>query len=263
MRAQLYHVDAFTMRPLRGNPAAVLILPSWPEDALLAGLASELNLSVTAFLVEGASGPELRLYTPAAEIGPAGHATMAAAYIALTVLSPGAPSVTFQLRNFEPLTAHRNGDRIELDYPAMPGTPCPAPLALERGLKTTLLRVLAAPFGYVGVVDSPSTVLGIEPDMGELLSLDRGSAIVTAPGTEHDFVSRVFSPKLGLPEDPVCGTAHRILVPYWAERLRKSDLRARQISARGGDFWCRYHEGRTILAGHCVTLYRADLELPD
>jgi PhzF family phenazine biosynthesis protein len=263
MRATLHHIDAFTTTPFGGNPAGVVVLPSWPDSEVLAAIAAELNLSVTGFLVEARQDLELRLLTPTAEIGPAGHATMAAAYVALSELRPDASLATFHLRGFEPLTAEREHGRIALNYPAMPGTPCDPPEALLRGLSISPRDVLVAPFGYVAVVDDASTVLGLAPDMTELLRLDRGSAIVTAPGAECDFVSRVFSPKLGLPEDPVCGTAHRIMVPYWAERLKKSDLRAIQVSRRRGDFWCRDEEKRTVLAGNCAPLFKAELEIPD
>lgn len=262
MRSVLHHLDAFTTRPLGGNPAAVIVLSAWPSDALLGAVAAEMNLSVTAFLVDTRHSLELRLFTPTAEIGPAGHATLAAARVALDNLRPCESATTFTLRNFEPLTARRDGDRIALDYPSMPGVGCEPPAALVRGLGLTPDQVIVAPFGYLAVVETPATVRGLSPEMTELLQLDRGSAIGTAPGLDCDFVSRVFSPKLGLPEDPVCGTAHRIMVPYWAERLGKSDLKARQISVRGGDFWCHSEADRTILSGHSVELFRSELDIP-
>jgi predicted PhzF superfamily epimerase YddE/YHI9 len=263
MRVSIHYIDTFTERVFGGNPAAVCVLPSWPDDAALGALAAELNLSVTAFLVCDGPAMELRLFTPGAEIGPAGHATMAAAYVVLNELAPQAAQTVFQLRAFEPLPAIRDGSRIALDYPSMPGTPVTPPQDLLDGLAIEPREVLLAPFGYVAVVDDEDTVRSLDPMMVPLMRLDRGSAIVTAPGRTCDFVSRVFSPKLGLPEDPVCGTAHRIMVPYWAERLGRDELRAVQISTRQGDFWCRNRPGRTVLSGHSRRLFSAFLDLPD
>jgi predicted PhzF superfamily epimerase YddE/YHI9 len=263
MRAAIHYIDTFTEHAFGGNPAAVCVLPIWPDDVVLGALAAELNLSVTAFLVCDGPATELRLFTPDAEIGPAGHATMAAAYVVLRELAPQADRVVFRLRAFEPLPAMRDGSRIALDYPSMPGTPVTPTRDLIDGLATEPREVLVAPFGYVAVVDNEDIVRSLDPKMGPLMKLDRGSTIVTAPGRTCDFVSRVFSPKLGLPEDPVCGTAHRILVPYWAERLGRNELRAVQISKRQGDFWCRNRPGRTSLSGHSTPLFSAYFDLPD
>jgi predicted PhzF superfamily epimerase YddE/YHI9 len=263
MRAAIHYIDTFTEQAFGGNPAAVCVLPIWPDDVVLGSLAAELNLSVTAFLVCDGPVTHLRLFTPDAEIGPAGHATMAAAHVVLRELAPQADRVVFRLRAFEPLPAMRDGSRVALDYPSMPGTPVTPPGDLIDGLAIEPREVLVAPFGYVAVVDNEDIVRSLDPKMGPLMGLDRGSTIVTAPGRTCDFVSRVFSPKLGLPEDPVCGTAHRILVPYWAERLGRHELRAVQISKRQGDFWCRNRPGRTILSGYSRSLFSANLDLPD
>ena len=263
MRAAIHYIDTFTEHAFGGNPAAVCVLPTWPDDVVLGALAAELNLSVTAFLVFDGPVMHLRLFTPTAEIGPAGHATMAAAYVVLSKLAPQADRAVFRLRGLEPLPAMRDGSRIALDYPSMPGTPVTPPRGLIDGLAIEPREVLVAPFGYVAVVDNEEIVRSLDPRMGPLMGLDRGSTTVTAPGRMCDFVSRVFSPKLGLPEDPVCGTAHRILVPYWAERLGRNELRAVQISKRQGDFWCLNRPGRTILSGHSTPLFSAYFDLPD
>jgi predicted PhzF superfamily epimerase YddE/YHI9 len=148
-------------------------------------------------------------------------------------------------------------------WPVMPSTPVDMAGVLGEALGSATMETFAAPFGYVAIYDDPASIEALDPDMSAIARLDRGAVIATAPGRASDIVIRVFAPKLGLPEDPVCGTAHRIIVPYWADRLKRSELHSRQLSERGGDLWCRLEGDRVLIAGECLTFLDGSIELPD
>jgi predicted PhzF superfamily epimerase YddE/YHI9 len=255
MSIRMFQVDAFAERPFEGNPAAVCPLEAWPDEGLLRDIAAENNLSETAFFVPvaGADGEfELRWFTPVDEVDLCGHATLASAHVILGYLEPSLGRVRFRTRSGQ-LEVRREGDELVMDFPALPLAPCEAPGVVGAALGTEPREVLAAK-DYVAVLGSAAEVRALEPDMVALARLDRRGVAVTAPGDEEgvDFVSRFFAPALGVPEDPVTGSAHCELAPLWAARLGRNRLRARQLSRRGGDVVCQVRGDRVELRGRAA-----------
>jgi PhzF family phenazine biosynthesis protein len=260
VKLALYQVDAFARRVFEGNPAAVCPLEAWLEDDILQAIAEENNLSETAFFVPAAAGFELRWFTPLAEVDLCGHATLASAHVLFSELAYPEPVIRFQTRSGE-LSVERRGDRLAMNFPARPPQPCAAPAVLIEGLGAQPAEVLAAD-DYVAVFDGEAVVRALEPDMARLRELGLRGVCVTAPGAgEVDFVSRFFAPGVGVPEDPVTGSAHCELAPYWAARLGRNRLRARQVSKRGGNVACELQGDRVILAGAAVTFMKAEIDL--
>lgn len=259
MRIKLYQVDAFTTRIFGGNPAAVCPLDAWLDDDLLQAIAAENNLSETAFFVKTVHGFHLRWFTPVAEVNLCGHATLATAHVLFDILGYTRPSIAFETRSGI-LNVARKGAMLVMDFPAMPPKYCVPPVALLAGLGVQAVEVLAAD-DYFVVVDSEEAVQAIQPDFAKLAQVDLRGVCVTARGRDVDFVSRFFAPKLGIPEDPVTGSAHCALIPYWSAQLGKSVLGARQISKRGGDIQCELKGDRVTLAGHAVTFMEAEIFL--
>ncbi len=257
MRIQQFQIDAFTTRAFSGNPAAVCPLASWPDDSLLQAIAEENNLSETAFFVPSAKGFRLRWFTPLKEVDLCGHATLASAHVLFEILGYPNPSITFETRSGD-LFVQRKGALLEMDFPARPPVPCTVPEMLLKGLGQTPVEVLAAD-DYLAVFDSEDAVRAITPDFTLLSQLDLRGVIVTAPGADVDFVSRFFAPKCGIPEDPVTGSAHCELTPYWAKRLGKTAFTARQVSRRGGDLLCELKDDRVLLSGRAVTVMVATM----
>jgi PhzF family phenazine biosynthesis protein len=260
MRIAYFQVNAFTTETFGGNPAGVCLLESWLPDPLLQKIATENHFSETAFLVRQAGGFRLRWFTPVAEVDLCGHATLASAYVLF--FERGWPDQSIQ---FETLTGRlasiRVGDRIELDFPSCPPLPCVTPKTLLKALGREPEEVLKSR-DYLVRFRSEDDVVGIQPDLNLLSEVDGRGLIITAPGKTVDFVSRFFAPKLGVPEDPVTGSAHSALIPYWAGRLGRQQLRARQLSARGGDLFCELRGERVAIGGHAVMYCRGELVLP-
>lgn len=250
MRLNLYQVDAFTSRVFGGNPAAVVPLDAWLPDATLQAIALENNLSETAFFVKEGEGYRLRWFTPAQEVDLCGHATLASAYVLFHHLARGLQRVEFASRS-GPLKVAREGDWLVMDFPSRPPRAFTPPLELAQALGARPSEVLVSR-DWVAVFDSEAQVRELKPDLTRLAQLDTFAVTVTAPGTEVDFVSRFFAPRAGVPEDPVTGSAHCSLVPYWAKRLGKTRLTARQVSARGGELRCEEREDRVHIAGQAV-----------
>jgi predicted PhzF superfamily epimerase YddE/YHI9 len=261
VQARVHQVVTFASEPFRGNPAFVLSLPRAAPDAVLSAVTAELRESVLAALWPVEGGTVLRFFTPGGPHGGAGHATLAAAHVELARRADGA--VAFILADGTQRTAAREGDRIAVPWPLMPGTAVERKEELGAALGREPVETLVAPFGYVAVYDDPAAVQALRPDMAAIVRFDRGAVIATAPGDRSDIVIRVFAPKLGLPEDPVCGTAHRILAPYWAPRLRRADLHSRQLSPRGGDLYCRLADDHVTIGGQSRTFLEGVIELPD
>lgn len=247
----VFQVDAFAARLYGGNPAAVCLVDEWPSDAEMLDIARENNLSETAFLLRGAEGNELRWFTPGTEVDLCGHATLATAFVYFNFLEKDAASVRFMTRASGPVEVTRDGDLLSLDFPSRPPESCAAPPALIKALGREPKAVLASR-DYMAVFGDESEVAGLEPDMGLLAGLDRFGVIVTAPGRSADFVSRYFAPAEGIPEDPVTGSAHCTLIPYWSGVLGKKELTARQISRRGGTLYCKDLGERVAIAGRAV-----------
>ncbi|MEH3122192.1 MAG: PhzF family phenazine biosynthesis protein [Sphingomonas phyllosphaerae] len=264
MRIPFTQVDAFAEQAFGGNPAAVMPLPTWLDDATLLAIAQENNLSETAFLVPDSSGAtdyELRWFTPAAEIALCGHATLASGHVVLSS-DPDRARVRFATRQSGVLEVARDGAGYALALPAL--TPAPRDLpGVVAALGVTAHETLWHDGGYaVAVLADEAEVRACNPDQRALEQEGRLLVIVTAPGDTTDIVSRAFTPAFGIPEDPVTGGAHAVIVPYWAERLGRDDFSAYQASARGGRLGCRFDGGRVVLSGTCVTTIEGVFLLP-
>ena len=262
MKIPYFEVAAFTEKTFGGNPAGICALPRWLSDAALQNIAAENNLAETAFFVAAGSDYDLRWFSPQAEIDLCGHATLASAFILFSELGFPGDAIRFHSRTAGALTVLRAGDMHTLDFPARPATPCPAPDTLARALGRRPLEVLRAR-DYLAVFASEAEVRALQPDFALLNTLDAFGVIVTAPGGDCDFVSRFFAPKAGVAEDSVTGSSHCTLVPYWAQRLGKTALFARQVSRRGGELFCRQADGRVFIGGKAVLYLRGEIELND
>ena len=263
MRIPLYQIDAFASRPFGGNPAAVCPLESWLDDATMQAIAAENNLSETAYFVRRGEDYELRWFTPVAEIDLAGHPTLATAYVILEILEPRRESVRFETRKAGALTVTRAEGRLAMDFPARPPAPKPALGDVASALGAVPREVLAARDGFA-VFASAEEVAALAPDFAKVAKLDCMGLIATAPGAPGsgvDFVSRFFAPKHNINEDPVTGSAHTTLIPYWAAMLGKKKLFARQISKRGGELWCEDRGARVTIAGHCARFMEGTITL--
>jgi PhzF family phenazine biosynthesis protein len=251
MNIPYYHVDAFTRTLFSGNPAGVCLLADWLPDPVLQSIAAENNLAETAFVVQRDSSFDLRWFTPELEVDLCGHATLASAHVIFRHLGYRGSIVRFQTRSGA-LAVTRSDELLTLDFPARPATPCSAPAELLEGLQCTPTATAKAR-DYLAVLDTEQAIRELRPDMASLARLDCLGIIVTAPGDECDFVSRFFAPRAGIPEDPVTGSAHCTLIPYWAQRLGRSKLRARQVSQRGGELLCEERGDRVGIAGRAAT----------
>ena len=251
MRLRIFQIDAFTDAVFGGNPAAVCPLESWLDDATLQAIANENNLSETAFFVPADGAYALRWFTPLAEVDLCGHATLASAHVVFHHVQRDADSVAFETRSGR-LEVTRSGDDLTMDFPALAAHPVESPVDLCAGLGAAPQAVFAD-MDYLALFETEAQVRAIRPDMTALARLDgRRGVIVTAPGETADFVSRFFSPRLGVPEDPVTGSAHCMLAPFWAERLGKTTFQARQVSARGGTVRCAVAGDRVRLSGRAA-----------
>lgn len=261
MRTPIYQVDAFASRPYTGNPAAVMPLERFPDDAAMLAIAAENNLSETAFLVTEGGDYRLRWFTPGLEVPLCGHGTLATAAVVMERLEPSRTQVVFHTKS-GPLTVKRAHGRYVMDFPARPSEPVAPPALLVQGLGVTPLEVTLNVFNYLAVVESAAVVRKLVPDMDALQKMDRLGVIVSARGDAgYDFVSRYFAPQKGIPEDPVTGAAHCMLAPYWAKHLGKTEFRAFQASARGGEVICRLKGERVELEGSCVFFMEGHAEI--
>jgi PhzF family phenazine biosynthesis protein len=259
MSFALFHVDAFTASPFAGNPAAVCPLVEWLDDKLLLRVAAENNLSETAYFVPQGEHYQLRWFTPLCEVRLCGHATLATAFVLMQVLACGRNSVSFETRFSGTLTVSRDGDLFAMDFPALAPWPCAKmPAALIEGLEKTPAEVMQIEDNYFAVYEHEDDVKNIRPNFKLLEKLHPAGVAITAPGRDADFVSRYFAPSYGIPEDPVTGSTHCSLAPYWARRLGKATLHARQVSQRGGELWCEVKGERVILKGQAVLTLRGE-----
>jgi PhzF family phenazine biosynthesis protein len=251
MAMKFFQVDAFTSKAFAGNPAAVMPLQEWLPDGTLAAIAAEHNLAETAYFVPQGRDFHLRWFTPTVEMPLCGHATLASAFVVLNHLEPGRDTVVFHTLSGA-LTVTRDGDRLIMDFPIRENDPAPAselaPVAEAIGAKVIDLR---RGWTYLAVVESEEVVRALKPDIARIAALPL-DVTVTARGAKADFVSRVFVPKVGVPEDPVTGAAHCLLVPYWAAVLERKTFFARQLSSRGGELWLRLEGDRVKMSGHAV-----------
>jgi len=259
MQLEFYQVDAFSDRPFSGNPAMVYRLESWPADELMQQIAAEHNLSETAFVVREAQGWRIRWFTPATEIALCGHATLASAFVLFEVYNEPAQRIDFNSQS-GPLSVSREDGLLWLDFPRRESRRIDGLEEAERVLRTKVVEVLGANELFV-VLESEQAVLDCRPDMAALAKLPWPGAIVTARGSRHDFVSRYFAPAIGIDEDPVTGSTHCCLIPYWAERLGKSSLTAYQSSKRGGELFCHLEGDRVKIGGRAMLVASGRLML--
>jgi PhzF family phenazine biosynthesis protein len=261
MRMQVFQVDAFATRRFTGNPAAVVPMDGFPDDAVLQAIAAENNLSETAFMVRDGGDYRLRWFTPLTEVPLCGHATLASAAVVMERLEPGRSRVVFRSAS-GPLTVNRAEAGYVMDFPARASEPTPAPPGLAEALGVLPVQVLANTFNYMVLLESAEILRQLAPDMTALARMDRPGVIVTARADGiYDFVSRYFAPAKGIPEDPVTGAAHCMLTPYWAKRLNKTGFRAFQASRRGGEIICRLAGDRVELQGSCVFYLEGEVEI--
>jgi PhzF family phenazine biosynthesis protein len=260
MKLPYFEVDAFASKPFQGNPAGVCPLKHWLADATMQNIAAENNLSETAFFVPRGSDYELRWFTPTVEIDLCGHATLASAFVLFSELGRPGDAVQFHSRS-GPLVVRRQNEVLTLDFPSRPPVPITAPEGLIRGLGKKPVEVLKAR-DYFAVFAAVEDVRSLNPDFALLGTLDE-KVIVTAPGVDCDFVSRFFAPSAGVPEDPVTGSAHCTLIPYWSRRLGKTKLFARQVSKRGGELFCELAGERVLIGGKAVLYSRGQIEIED
>jgi PhzF family phenazine biosynthesis protein len=261
MPVKIYQVDAFTNTPFTGNPAGVCVLSQATEPGWMANVAKEMNLSETAFLVPQEDGYNLRWFTPAVEVDLCGHATLASAHILWEIGALQTDQTARFYTRSGPLTARRSSSWIEMDFPVKPETQTEPPLDLEKALGVKANYVGKNQFDYLVEVESEAIVRELTPNISQLTTLPVRGVIVTSRSktSEFDFVSRFFAPAVGVPEDPVTGSAHCCLAPFWSNRLGKRVMTGYQASARGGVVKVRLEGERVVLAGQAVTVLIGDL----
>lgn len=254
MKLRLYQLDAFTDRLFAGNPAAVVPLETWLSDELMQQIASENNLAETAFYVPTGQGFHIRWFTPTVEVDLCGHATLATAHVLFFIENKGETEISFESRSGI-LKVTRQDDWLTLDFPADTYQVAVAPPALSESIKSVdSFEVYKGQSDYMVVLQNEQQIKDLNPDIFILSTVPTRGIIVTAPGDEVDFVSRFFAPQSGIDEDPVTGSAHTTLIPFWAEKLGKKTMTAKQLSARGGYLRCELAGDRTLISGQ-VKLY--------
>lgn len=261
MKISYYEVSAFASHPFGGNPAGVCLLPQWLENATLQNIAAQNNLSETAFVVGQGDDFELRWFAPEMEIDLCGHATLAAAHVLFSERNVAAKILRFHSGSGV-LTVTRAHGRLVLDFPSRPAAPCKPTDQLLRALGRRPELIMKSR-DFMAVFATEADVRALRPDVAALRKLDCLGVIVTGPGENCDFVSRFFVPAAGVPEDPVTGSAHCTLIPYWAERLGKTKLHAWQVSTRGGELFCDLAGDRVHIGGQAVVYLRGEIEIPD
>lgn len=261
MSTKIFQIDAFTSRRFSGNPATVMPMERFLDDAILQAIAAENNLAETAFLVPEGDHYRLRWFTPIVEVPLCGHATLASAAVVMERLEPGRSKVVF-LTASGALTVNRTAEGYVMDFPTRPSAPVTTPVHFIDALGVAPIELMSDTFNYIALLENAQLVRELNPDIAAIASLDHSGVVVTAPGDEtYDFVSRYFAPAKGIPEDPVTGGAHCALTPYWAKRLNKTSFRAYQASRRGGEIICRLVGDRVELEGSCVFYMEGEVEI--
>lgn len=256
----LFHVDAFTNQIFKGNPAAVCFLEEWLAEDVLHSIAKENNLPVTAFLKEKNNGYEIRWITPEYELELCGHGSLAAAFVIFKYIKPGVSEIKFQSQKAGEITVYNKNNLIELNFPEKEIVP----IAILEQIVSGLGKIPVAVYQHkseriLAVFENEEIIKNLLPDMHVLKSLEHRGIIVTAPSAQVDFVSRTFYPIKLIPEDAVTGASHCLLVPYWAKRLKKSELHAYQLSARGGELFCRYGDKRVLISGSACLYMQGEI----
>lgn len=257
MKLEIFQVDAFTSKPFGGNPAAIVPLEQWLPDETMQAIAMENNLAETAFFVRSENGYDLRWFTPTIEMDLCGHATLASGFLIFEILGADQQILRFQTRSGE-LTVEKVGSRYVLDFPSRPGVVTEPPAGLIEAVGKKPKEVLKSR-DYMLVYESEADVVSIKPNFEALARINTHAVIVTAKGDDADFVSRFFAPEVGVPEDPVTGSAHCTLIPYWAEKLGKEKLYAKQVSWRGGELFCELAGDRVKIGGDAVLFMKGEI----
>jgi len=262
MHLPVFHVDAFAGKAFEGNPAAVCPLAEWLDDEQLRLVSAENNLSETAFFVLRAGIYQLRWFTPRCEVKLCGHATLATAFVIMQILASAGEKVRFETRFSGAIEVWREGELFCMDFPSLPPWSCPTPPPeLTEGLGRKPASVLQIEDNYFAVYERAKEVKEIQPNLSLLEKLHPFGVAITAAGEDVDFVSRYFAPSYGIAEDPVTGSTHCSLAPYWADRLGKKNLHARQVSERGGELWCEVNESRVVIKGNAVLTLRSEMKI--
>lgn len=260
---ELYQVDAFASELFTGNPAAVCILEAWLPDAIMQSIAAENNLAETAFAVPAAGGYEIRWFTPETEVALCGHATLATAYVLFNGRESGADSIRFETRERGSLLVSEGDEGLILDFPADPPAPAGMPDGLTEALGAAPASCWKGATDYMLVFDSEEQIRDLRPNFFLLDRIQARGVIATSRGRDHDFVSRFFAPRCGVPEDPVTGSAHTTLTPYWARILQRNKLEAAQLSGRGGLLRCELAGDRVRITGKAILYMKAEIYLPE
>jgi|TARA_B110001454_G_scaffold175519_1_gene167280 PhzF family phenazine biosynthesis protein len=259
MKLSLYQIDAFANKVFEGNPAAVIPLEDWLPAKTMQLIASENNLSETAFFCPSDNNYEIRWFTPNGEIELCGHATLASAYVLFNILNYKTEQIEFNSLSGR-LTVKKVNDLFRLDFPSQNPIKCKTPRLLTEGLGRESNNCYKNE-DYLVVFETEDEIANINPDFNKLKMLDSRGVIITAPGLNYDFVSRAFFPKYGVLEDPVTGSAHTKLIPYWAEKFGRSKLIAKQVSKRGGELFCENHKNRVYISGHAKLYMKGEIEI--
>ena len=260
MKIPIYQVDAFTSKVFKGNPAAVCPLNEWLPDDIMQEIAKENNLSETAFFINKKGVFDIRWFTPLSELDLAGHPTLATAHVIIEELNLKLKEIIFKTKIGDTLIVSKNENLMNMDFPSRPPKIYDNIELVAEALRKKPLALLRHR-DAVAIFENEEDIKSITPDMEKLKKLDCPAVIVTAPGNKVDFVSRNFAPKLGIPEDPVTGSAHCELIPYWSKILNKKELLAYQISDRGGKLYCTHNGDRVTIGGEAVTFLRGEIEI--
>lgn len=261
-KLRIYQADAFASSLFKGNPAAVVRLHAWLPDQIMQQIALENNLSETAFFIPESGHFHIRWFTPKAEVQLCGHATLATAHILFNELDFPGDVIDFESKSGV-LTVAKVGDKLQLDFPADFATEVAPVPAFAEAFGALPLATFKGRTDYLLLFESETIIRSMQPSIQMLLGTAARGIMVTAPGEKVDFVSRFFAPAVGVNEDPVTGSAHTTMIPFWAKRLGKTELTARQLSARGGELWCQLSGDRALIAGKAVTYLRGEIEIPD
>jgi len=262
MKIPLYQVDAFTSTVFGGNPAAICPLEKWLDDEIMQKIGMENNLSETAFFVKNGDVYEIRWFTPTTEVDLCGHATLASSFIIFNFIEPSLKEITFHTKSRGSLRVFKSEERITLDFPSTPPVPAIIKKEISEGLGKLPMGMFKSR-DLMAVYESEEIVMRLEPKFDILKKLDCHAIIVTAPGNNSDFVSRFFAPSVGINEDPVTGSAHTMLIPYWAERLGKPDLHAIQVSKRRGELFCSNKGERVYISGNAALYMKGEINIDD
>ncbi|GAB3203769.1 PhzF family phenazine biosynthesis protein [Pontibacter aydingkolensis] len=258
---KLYQIDAFTDKVFGGNPAAVCVLDKWLEAEKMQHIASENNLAETAFVVPAGDGYEIRWFTPTVEVDLCGHATLAAAYVLFKYYNHPTDRIVLDSRNSGQLAVTRNGEELTLDFPVDTLTQIEVPQVLVEALGQKPEAAYKGKTDFMLLFPSQQDVAALNPDFRMVEQAGGRGVIVTAPGEDVDFVSRFFCPQVGINEDPVTGSAHTTLTPFWSQRLDKTILKARQLSKRQGNLTCELAGDRVKITGKAVTYLTGEIEV--